>query len=39
LLVDRKPLLESELPDNTSFQHPFALEGFAMNILQQGENF
>ena len=39
LVVDRKTMLESELPANTSFQHPFTLDGYAINILQQGESF
>jgi hypothetical protein len=39
LVVDRKIILETELPDNASFQHPFALDGFAINILQQGDTF
>lgn len=29
-------MLESELPANSSFQHPFTLDGYAINILQQG---
>ena len=37
--VDRKTLLENELPANVSFQHPFTLQGYALNILQQGQTF
>jgi hypothetical protein len=37
--VDRKILFESELPNNTSFQYPFTLDGNALNVIQQGENF
>ena len=39
LVVDRKNILENELPANVSFQHPFTLDGFALNILQQGQTF
>ena len=39
LVVDRKSILENELPANVSFQHPFTLDGFALNILQQGQTF
>ena len=36
ITVDRKILLENELPSNVSFQYPFTLDGFALNIIQQG---
>ena len=39
LLCDRRTLLENELPADVSFQHPFTLDGYALNILQQGETF
>lgn len=39
ITVDRKILLENELPANVSFQYPFTLDGFALNIIQQGETF
>jgi hypothetical protein len=39
ITVDRKILLENELPANVSFQYPFTLDGFALNIIQQGESF
>lgn len=39
ITVDRKILLENELPSNVSFQYPFTLDGFALNIIQQGETF
>lgn len=37
--VDRKILLENELPANTSFQYPFTLDGNSLNVIQQGESF
>lgn len=39
ITVDRKILLENELPADVSFQYPFTLDGFALNIIQQGESF
>lgn len=39
LTVDRNDLLNTELPATSSFQHPFTLDGYALNILQQGESF
>lgn len=39
LVIDRKTILETELPANSSFQHPFTMDGYAVNILQQGETF
>lgn len=36
ITVDRKILLENELPSNVSFQYPFTLDGYALNIIQQG---
>ena len=39
VVVDRKTLLENQLPTNVSFQHPFTLDGYALNILQQGQTF
>lgn len=39
ITVDRKILLENELPSNVSFQYPFTLDGFALNIIQQGQTF
>lgn len=39
ITVDRKILLENELPDGVSFQYPFNLDGFSLNIIQQGETF
>jgi uncharacterized protein YjaZ len=39
ITVDRKILLENELPADVSFQYPFTLDGFALNIIQQGETF
>jgi hypothetical protein len=36
--VDGRVLLENEIPLNTSFQHPFTLDGFALNLIQQGQN-
>lgn len=39
ITVDRKILLENELPSNVSFQYPFTLDGFALNVIQQGETF
>ena len=39
LLCDRRTLLENELPADVSFQRPFTLDGYALNILQQGESF
>jgi hypothetical protein len=39
ITVDRKILLENELPTNVAFQYPFTLDGFALNIIQQGETF
>lgn len=37
--VDRKILLDNELPANTSFQYPFTLDGNSLNVIQQGESF
>ncbi len=39
LAVDRRVLYESELPSNAAFQHPFTLDGYAVNVIQQGELF
>ncbi len=39
ITVDRKVLLENEIPSNVSFQYSFTLDGFALNIIQQGETF
>ena len=39
LIVDRRTLLENEMPADVSFQHPFTLDGYALNILQQGDTF
>lgn len=39
ITVDRKILLENELPADVAFQYPFNLDGFALNIIQQGESF
>lgn len=39
LIADRRTLLENEMPADVSFQHPFTLDGYALNILQQGETF
>ena len=39
ITVDRKVVLENELPINVSFQYPFTLDGFALNLIQQGESF
>lgn len=39
LTVDGRELLQTQLPPSSSFQHPFTLDGYALNILQQGESF
>jgi Fas apoptotic inhibitory molecule (FAIM1) len=39
ITVDRKILLENDLPADVSFQYPFKLDGFALNIIQQGDSF
>ena len=38
VMVDGRVILENEIPVNTSFQYPFTLDGFALNLIQQGQN-
>lgn len=39
LELDNKILIDAELSVGVAFQHPFTLEGFSLNVLQQGDNY
>ena len=38
VVIDGRVVLENEIPENTSFQYPFTLDGFALNLIQQGDS-
>ena len=38
VVIDGRVILENEIPLNTSFQYPFTLDGFALNLIQQGQS-
>lgn len=38
VVIDGRVILENEIPVNTSFQYPFTLDGFALNLIQQGQS-
>lgn len=39
LELDGKVIVDQEISMGTAFQHPFTLDGFSLNVLQQGDNF